>query len=80
MERADCAEAGAEAVHVVHEVEGVDDGENPQHGDGIAEQHAGDKERDAFARGGDGNGDEQLADEFRERVQFVLVVQASREW
>src|ERR1035441_658779 len=39
-----CSQAGAEAVHVVHEVEGVDDSENPQDGDGIAEDGAGNKE------------------------------------
>src|ERR1035441_5391497 len=38
------SQAGAEAVHVVHEVEGVDDGENPQDGDGVAEDCAGNKE------------------------------------
>ena len=74
-ERADGAQSGAQAVHVVHEIEGVDDGENPENRDGVTENVAGDEQRDALARGGDGEGDEQLADEFRERLQFVLVVQ-----
>ena len=33
----DRAQPRAEAVHIVHEVESVDDGENPQNGDNVAE-------------------------------------------
>ena len=58
-ERANRAKPGAQAVHVVHEVEGVDDGEQPENRDGVAENFAGNKQRDALARGGDGDGDEQ---------------------
>ena len=46
------AEPGAQAVHVVHEIEGVDDGEQPENRDGVAENFAVDKQRDALARGG----------------------------
>ena len=37
------------------------------------------KQRDAFARHGDGDGDEQLADELWERFQFVFVVEPAEQ-
>ena len=75
LQRANRAQPGAEAVHVVHKIEGVDDGEQPEDRDGVAERDAGHEERDALANGGDGHGDEQLADEFRQRLQLVPVIE-----
>src|SRR5688572_5725470 len=50
-QRSNHAKASADAVHVVHEVEGVGHGENPQHGDRVAEDRIGHKECDANASG-----------------------------
>src|ERR1035437_3558343 len=69
------SQASAEAVHVVHEVEGVDDGENPQDGDGVTEDEAGNKERNPRASCGDKCGNEELTGELRARAQFTLIVQ-----
>ena len=51
--RADGPESGAKAVHVVHEIEGVDDGQNPQGRDGVAEDDVVNEEGDANTRCGD---------------------------
>ncbi len=72
---ADSAEAGAKAVHVVHEVEGVDDGEDPKDGDGVVEELIVNEESDAEATGSDGEGDKELAGEFDGGLQFVFVVE-----
>src|ERR1019366_505151 len=73
--RANRSDTGAQPVHVVHEVEGVDHGKQPENRDGVAENVAVDKQRDTLAGGGHGHGDENLADEFWERLQLVLVVE-----
>ena len=73
--RANRADARAQAVHVVHEIEGVDDGEQPKNRDGVTEKFVVNKERDALAGSGDGNGDYNLPDEFRQRLQLMFVVQ-----
>ena len=53
LPRANRAQSGTKAVHVVHEIEGVDDCEYPQNGNGVTERDAGHEERDAFAGGRD---------------------------
>ncbi len=58
---ADGAQSGAQSVHVVHEIERVDDGEHPQNCDGVTEHNAGHEQRDAYACRGDEHGNEQLA-------------------
>jgi hypothetical protein len=66
---------GAKAVHVVHEIEGVDDGEQPENRDGVAKSFVRHEQRDAFACKGDEERDEKLPDEFRQRFQFMFVVE-----
>ena len=67
-------EPRAEAVHVVHEIEGVDDSEYPQNGNGVAKDETRHKERNARAAGGDQNGNQELANELRAGPQLVLIV------
>jgi hypothetical protein len=71
---ADEAEAGAEAVHVIHEIGGIDEGNDPEDGDGVAEEGIVDEQGDANAGGGDGGGDEELSTELGEGAEFVFVV------
>ena len=73
--RANRTDASTKAVHVVHEVEGIDDGEQPENGDGIAKNFAVHEQGDALARRRHGDGDEYLPDEFRQGFEFVFVVQ-----
>src|SRR3954470_4136505 len=46
-------EAAAQAIHVIHEVEGVDDGEDPENGYGKTECEVGNEKGDACAGSGD---------------------------
>src|SRR3954464_5198503 len=41
---ANCAQAGAKAVHIVHEIEGVNNSKNPQDGNGVMENRVLDEE------------------------------------
>jgi hypothetical protein len=76
---AEATQARAKAVHVVHEVEGVDNGENPEHGDGIAEGKILDEEGDADIARGDEAGDDELATKFCGRAQFNFVIQTAKD-
>ena len=71
---ADEAEAGAEAVHVIHEVGGIGEGNDPKDGDGVAEEGIVHEQGDANAGGGDGGGDEELSTELGEGAEFVFIV------
>ncbi len=73
------AQAGAEAIHVVHEVEGVNDGEDPKDRDGVAEKDVWDEERDPNAGAGEGEGDEELSHELWCGLEFVAVVEPAQE-
>src|SRR5207302_5898035 len=59
------SETRAKTVHVVHEIERIGDGEDPEDCDGVAEKGAVNKQRNPHARRGHEQGDETLTAEFR---------------
>ena len=63
-ERTNGSQAGAKPIHIVHKIERVDHSQDPQRRDRIAEDDVGNKESNPHARGGDGQGDEQLTGKF----------------
>ncbi len=69
------SQAGAKAVHVIHEIESINDGENPEHGHEVAKHEAGNKDGDAGAAGGHEKGDQGLTGEFDGRGKLVPVVE-----
>ena len=52
-EGTDHPQAGTQAVHIVSEIKRVDQRQEPQDGDHVADEGAGDEERDASAGEGD---------------------------
>src|SRR5450759_5891159 len=64
-QRADGSKTGAKSIHVVHEIEGVDEGENPQDRDGVAEDYVRNEQGDPRARRRHQSRDEELTGEFR---------------
>ncbi len=76
---ADDAKAGAESVHVVHEVERVGDGENPEHGHGVTEKFAGLDQGVAHAGPGVERGEEKLSAEFPRGAKVVSIIQPTQE-
>ena len=75
----DCSNARAKAVHVVHEVQRVDQGQHPEHSDGIAEHDAGNEEGDAHPRCRHGQRDQQLAAKLPGRAQLMPVIQPAQD-
>ena len=71
---ADQPQSGAQAVHVVLKINGVGDGQNPQHGDGVAEEWALDEDRHADAASGDRERDQHLTGELPLGRQVAPVV------
>src|SRR5581483_6982009 len=71
---ADGAEAGAKAVHVVDEIERVENGEQPQDGDGVTEENVVDEQGDAQSGSSHEQGDGELAGQFWKRAKFVFIV------
>src|SRR5262245_16664110 len=71
----DSSQTGAKAVHIVHEIESIDDRKNPKNGDGIRKDRTVNKESDADVRRGDQAGDEKLAGKFYGRLQLMFVVE-----
>lgn len=67
-------QASTQTVHVVREIERVDEGQKPKDGDQVTDDCTGDEQRDASAGKGDEHGDKSLCEEFfsgRERVSIV---------
>lgn len=75
----DDAESGAKTVHVVHEVEGVRHGENPENGDGVVQERVRGEDIQVNARSSHGCSDEELAGEFDDGFEFKLVVEQAEQ-
>lgn len=75
----DGSQSGTQTVHVIHEVECVYHGQDPQDGDGVTEGDARHKERDPNFCGGDNQRGKKLAGEFSQRAQLVFVIQAAQD-
>lgn len=74
IEGGDGAQTGAQAVHVVGQVQGVGDSQDPEDGDEVTEEGAGNEEGDADAGGGDGKGDQGLEGELERGTEFRMIV------
>ena len=75
---ADGSQARAKPVHVVHEIERVDDRQNPYNRDGITESQSVDKQGESHVRRDQERGDQQLTAEFCGGPQLVFVVQGAQ--
>src|SRR4051812_13299188 len=72
--RCDRCRSRTEPVHVVHEVEGVDEGDDPENGDDIAEDNAWNKESYSDPGRRHKEADDDLTEEFDARREFVAIV------
>ena len=77
--RSDGTEAGTEAVHVIGEVEGVGDADNPQDGGGVCENRVFDKEGNADAGEGDYYCYEALSDKLGQGIHGAAIVEPTEE-
>ena len=75
----DGAKAGTEAVHVIGEVEGVGDADNPQDGGGVCENRVFDKEGNADAGEGDYYRYEALSDKLGQGIHGAAIVEPTEE-
>src|SRR5438045_2281695 len=71
--RANRSKAGAKAIHIVHEIEGVNNGKDPKDGDCVMKDRVWDEQGDPQSTGRDREGNQELSHEFYSGLQFVFI-------
>ena len=77
-EGSDGAEAGAKAVHIIHEIEGVYVRQDPEQGDGVAKREIVNEQSDPSAGGGDEECDGALPGKLHCRAEFIKIIQQAQ--
>ena len=76
---ADRSEPRAEPVHVIHEIERIDHGKDPEDRQSIMQCRDGNEQRDPDTAGGNEAGNQKLAGKLRRRPQLVFIIQNTQQ-